>query len=101
MSRDPRKEDMEHSEKVLAKYAEESRQYKEKIRCFIKKIGKSYWEEGLESHSNTLTEWHKKHGKPSGSIYHNEFDKIDMIFSTHKTIDYINRVSDILLIEHS
>jgi hypothetical protein len=93
MSRDPRIEDMEHSEKVLAKRAEVARLYKEKVRCFIKKNGE--WEEGNAHHLQILTEWHRKDGKPSGSIYHYEHNniKIDMMFSSYKTIEYINRVS--------
>lgn len=89
MSRDPRKEDMEHSEKVLANRAEAARLYKEKVRCFIKKNGE--WEEGKDYHLKILTEWHRKDGKPSGSIYH--YENIDMMFSSYKTIEYINRVS--------
>lgn len=93
MSRDPRKEDMEHSEKVLSNRAEVARLYKEKVRCFIKKNGE--WEEGNSNYLKILTEWHRKEGKPSGSIYHYENNtlKIDMMFSSYKTIEYINRVS--------
>ena len=91
MSRDPRIEDMEHSEKVLSKRAEVARLYKEKIRCFIKKNGE--WQEGTDYHLKILTEWHLKHGKPSGSIYYDHTLKMDMMFSSYKTIEYINRVS--------
>lgn len=93
MSRDPRKEDMEHSEKVLTKRADEARMFREKIRCFIKRYNKSYWEEGSDYHEKILTQWHTKEGKPSGSIYHDHIHKLDIMFSTYKTIDFINHIN--------
>ena len=96
MSRDPRKEDMKHSEKVLAKRHEEALHYKQKVRCFVKKYGTSYWEEGVEWHERVLKEWHEKSGTSSGSIYYNDLDQLDMIFSNYKTIDYVNNVNDVI-----
>jgi hypothetical protein len=96
MQRDPRTEDMEHSERVLSKRHEEAKKYKEKVRCFVKKYNTSYWEEGREWHERVLTEWHIKTGKPSGSIYYNDLDQLDMIFSNYKTIDYVNNLNGVI-----